>query len=100
MSNNQLLSLLGLCRAAHLCSFGHDAAKASLRARKARLCLLCTDASPRLAREFEFLTGEAKIALRKIPFTSLDIKQATQFKAAVVTIDDKGFADKIAQILT
>jgi len=93
--NQKLLSLLGLCRAASLCSFGHGAAKTSLRAKKARLCLLCGDASPRLVEEFEYLAQAANVPLRKIAATSQDVKHATQYKAAVVTIDDKGFANKI-----
>jgi len=97
---DKLLSLLGLCRAASLASFGHGAAKASLREKKARLCLVCSDASPRLAEEFEYLAGAARVPLRKIEATSLDIKQATQYKAAVLTINDRGFADKIAFLLT
>ena len=98
--NQKLLSLLGLCRAAGLASFGHDAAKAALRERKARLCLVCADASPRLAEEFEHLTQAAGIPLRKIAAASQDIKQATQYKAAVVTINDKGFANKLTALLT
>jgi len=96
----KLLSLLGLCRAARLCSFGHDAAKSALRQGRARLCLLCSDASPRLAEEFRFLAESAKVPLHEIPFTSLDIKHATQYKAAVLTIDDKGFANKITPFIT
>ena len=94
------MSLLGLCRAANRVSFGHDAAKSALRARRAKLCLVCADASPRLAEEFKFLANEANAPLYQIPFTSIDIKQATQYKAAVLTVDDKGFADKIAQLAT
>jgi ribosomal protein L7Ae-like RNA K-turn-binding protein len=97
--NQPLLSLLGLARAASLCSFGHGAAKSSLRGGKARLCLLCGDASPRLAEEFEYLAETANVPLRKIAATSLDIKQATQYKAAVVTVDDKGFANKIIALI-
>ena len=96
--NDKLLSLLGLCRAARLCSFGHDAAKSALRDGRARLCLLCSDASPRLAEEFRYLAGKARVDLHEIPVTSLDVKNATQFKAVVVTVDDKGFANKIAQL--
>jgi len=99
VDNGQLLSLLGLCRAASLCSFGHGAAKAALRERKARLCLLCGDASPRLVEEFAYLAGEAKTPLFRVPVTSQDIKHATQYKAAVLTVNDKGFADKIASLL-
>ena len=103
--HNQLLSLLGLCRAARLCSFGHDAAKAALRehplrGKRAKLCLLCADASPRLREEFKWLAENAGVPLYEIHYTSIDIKQATQFKAVVITIDDKGFANKFASLLT
>jgi ribosomal protein L7Ae-like RNA K-turn-binding protein len=93
------LSLLGLCRAASLCSFGHGAAKDALRSKRARLCLLCGDASPRLVEEFEYLAENANTPLRKITATSLDIKHATQYKAAVLAINDKGFANKITALL-
>ena len=99
VDNGQLLSLLGLCRAASLCAFGHGAAKSALRDRKARLCLLCSDASPRLTEEFEYLAGAANVPLRKIEAASLDIKHATQYKAAVLTINDRGFADKIIALI-
>ena len=97
--NGQLMSLLGLARAASLCSFGHNAAKSALRERHARLCLLCSDASPRLCEEFEYLAKEARVPLLKIPADSAELKQATQFKAAVLTIDGRGFADKIKALL-
>ena len=95
----KLLSLLGLCRAASLCAFGHGAAKSALRDRKARLCLLCSDASPRLAEEFAYLAQTANVPLRNIAATSMEIKQATQYKAAVLTINDRGFADKIIALI-
>ena len=97
--HDQLLSLLGLCRKANLCSFGHDAAKSSLRQRRARLCLLCADAAPRLKEEFRFLAEEAQKPLYEISVTSLDIRRATQYKAAVLTVNENGFADKIAKLL-
>ena len=56
-------------------------------------------ASPRLAEEFRWLAGDANKPLYEIPFDSHDIRQATQYKAAVITINDKGFANKIKQIL-
>jgi len=100
MDATKLLSLLGLCRKANLASFGHDAAKAALRQRRARLCLLCADASPRLKEEFRFLTKEAGKPLREPGITSQDIERATQYKAAVLTINESGFADKIQALLT
>jgi len=97
--NDKLLSFLGLARAARLCSFGHDAAKSALRSGRARLCLLCSDASPRLAEEFQFQAEQAKVPLHRLSITSLDVKQATQYKAAVLTVDDKGFASKILPLI-
>ena len=94
----KLLSLLGLCRAASLASFGHGAAKTALRDKRARLCLICADASPRLAEEFKYLAETANVPLRNIAVTSQDIKHATQYKAAVLTVNDRGFADKIASL--
>ncbi|MCL2446447.1 MAG: ribosomal L7Ae/L30e/S12e/Gadd45 family protein [Oscillospiraceae bacterium] len=99
VDNGQLLSYLGLCRAASLCSFGHDAAKSSLRSGKARLCLLCEDASPRLAEEFIYLAEQARVPLHRLSLTAQDIKAATQYKAAVITVNDKGFAEKIAALM-
>ena len=99
MNIDQVLSLLGLCRAASLCSFGHSASKMALRERKAKLCLVCSDASPRLAEEFQYLAETANVPLRNIAADSLDIKQATQYKAAVITINDKGFANKIIALI-
>ena len=96
---DKLLSLLGLARKANLASFGHDAAKASLRERRAKLCLLCEDASPRLKEEFRTLAEMANRPMHELNVTSLDIKQATQYKAAVLTVNDRGFADRIAKLL-
>jgi len=95
----QLLSLLGLCRKAGLVSFGHDAAKKAVRGRKARLCLLCENASDRLKEEFRRLAAEEKIPLLEPALSSDDLKQATQYSAAVCTIDNPGFAKKIQALI-
>ena len=95
----RVLSLLGLARAANYAAFGHNAAKAAVRERRARICLLCSDASPRLCEEFEYLAQEAGIPLLKIPADSAALKQATQFGAAVLTVNDRGFANKLAAFL-
>lgn len=97
--HDRLLSLLGLARGARLVSFGHDAAKSALRNNRARLCFLCSDASPRLAEEFRYLAQTHNTVLHELALTSLDIKLATQYKAAVFTVDDKGFANKMLQLI-
>ena len=98
-ANQPVFSLLGLCRKASLASFGHDAAKSALRDKKAKLCLICADASPRLKEEFRWLAGNAKVPLRELDATSLEIKAATQYKAAVLTVNNSGFAEKLLALL-
>jgi ribosomal protein L7Ae-like RNA K-turn-binding protein len=78
---------------------GHDAAKGALRRGQAKLCLVCADASARLAEEFRFLAEDTNTPLRRLELTSLDMKAATQYKAVVLTIDNRGFAEKITGIL-
>ncbi|MDR3314800.1 MAG: hypothetical protein LBS96_10175 [Oscillospiraceae bacterium] len=91
----KLLSLLGLCRKANLAGFGHDAAKKALRDKRARLCLLGSEASPRLREEFRALTAEANVPLLELALTAAQIKQAAQVPAGVITINEKGLARKI-----
>ncbi len=94
MNNNKQLSLLGLCKKADKLSLGHDASIGAITARRAKACLLCSDASQRLQTEFERATSydNRNIPLVFTLFTMEDIKSATGRTAAVITINDEGFA--------
>lgn len=96
----RLLSMLGLCRKANRICLGHDAGVDALQARRAKLCLLAADASPRLCREFE---REGNFDNRNVPvmqtaLTMEEIYGATGSRAGVLTILDEGFANKIAEL--
>ncbi|MDR1928094.1 MAG: ribosomal L7Ae/L30e/S12e/Gadd45 family protein [Oscillospiraceae bacterium] len=99
LDEKRALSLLGLCRKAARVSFGHDAAKKALRSKNAKLCLLCADASARLKEEFRGLAEETGVPLRELPFPTAQLKRATQYSAAVLTIDEVGFAAKLKQTI-
>ena len=92
--NDKQLSLLGLCKKADRLSMGHDSSIAAIVHGKAKVCLLCTDASDRLKKEFERATGyeDRNVPLVYMPFTLEDIKNATGRPAGVLTINDEGFA--------
>ena len=90
--NDSALSLLGLCRKAGKLSLGHDACKAALNAGGASLCVICSDASKRLNEEISALAENAGVKIFDVSYSMLDIKNATNFKAAVFTVDDEGFA--------
>lgn len=93
-NNKKQLSLLGLCKKANKLSMGHDACIGSIVMSRAKACLLCSDASQRLKAEFERATSydNRNIPLVFLPFTMEDIKNATGRPAAVITINDQGFA--------
>lgn len=93
-NSKKQLSLLGLCKKADKLSMGHDACIGSITVARAKACLLCSDASQRLKAEFERATSydNRNIPLVFLPFTMEDIKNATGRTAAVITINDQGFA--------
>ncbi len=90
--NDSALSLLGLCRKAGKLSLGHDACKSALNAGTAHLCVICSDASDRLKEEISSLSEKAGVKTFDVTYSMMDIKCATNFKAAVFTVDDEGFA--------
>ena len=99
--NPKLLSLLGMCRRASRLSCGHDAAKGAILSKKAKLCLISSDASERLVREMQ---REAEFENRSIPVRVLcsdmdEIGLATGLKSAVITVNDEGFAKTMLGLL-
>lgn len=97
--NDSFLNLLGLCRKAGKLGLGHDACKESIKFSTARLLLICSDASERLADEMESLARENGIKTYSIKYNMLDIKQALSFKAAVITVNDGGFSQSLIKKL-
>lgn len=96
MMNDRALGLLGIARRAGRLSLGHDAAKGAVLTGKARLCLLSSDASERLEREFTRMTREKKgVPLKRTRYTMEQIHRAVGARAGVLTVDDDGFAEKL-----
>ena len=103
MMHNRLHGLLGLaCRAGKL-ALGHDAAVEAVHTGRAALCLLATDASERLCAEFLRETQQfahTKIPLLRTDYTMEQLGQSIgQRKTAVLTVNDRGFADRITELI-
>jgi len=81
-------------------SAGHDGAFDSISKNKAKLCLLSSDASQRLKKEFEatVVFENRNVPLIYLDYTMEQIQMATGSKAAVITINDKGFARKLIEL--
>lgn len=97
---DKILNSLGLCKKAGLLSVGHDASFESIGKGKAKLCLLSADASQRLKSEFEatVVYNGRNVPLINTDYTMEEICKATGSKAAVLTINNQGFAKKILEL--
>ena len=98
---DKLLSLLGLARRAGRLACGHDAAVEAIVKNRAFLCLCSADASERLERE---LRHACTFEQKHIPFARLNVpmaalSKAIGTKATVVTVNDRGFAERLAALL-
>lgn len=95
--NEKIFPLLGFARKAGKLSVGHDAAICAIVKNKAKLCFVCDDASDRLKKEFSHACGfEGKnIVLVFADCKMQELSKAIGTKAAVLTVDDEGFANRI-----
>ena len=98
--NDRLLSLLGIARRARRLSVGHDASIEAIVKNKAELCILCADASDRLKKEMRHAcTYKGKnVAVLTLDCDILTLSGAIGTKAAVLSVNDKGFAGRIASL--
>lgn len=101
MPEQKIFSMLGLARRAGKLSMGHDMAQQAIKKGKAEMLLLCCDASPRLAAEFEKTINLQKkeIPVFKTDITMNEIHFSTGYKAGIMTVDDENFAKKIISLL-
>ncbi len=90
-------SLLGLAVRAGKVSFGHDAVKQNIRQKNAFVLLFSTDASSRLREEMKGLG--ASLPVIELPFDSTQVAARFGKKAAVLTVNDPGFAKGLCQSL-
>lgn len=98
--NEKILSLFGLARRAGMLSPGHDAAIESIVKNKAKLCVLCDDASERLEREMKHACSfeNKNIPVLKADFKMNELSKAIGTKAAVITINDEGFSKRLSAL--
>ena len=99
MHKEKTLSMLGMARKAGKLSMGHDMADKSIKAHKARLVILCSDASKRLCEEFKKKVENEDIPLIITEISMNEIHFSTGYKAGVMTLDDENFAKRVIELL-
>lgn len=92
--NDKFLSLLGMARRSGRVSLGHDAVINSIVRSRAKLCVMSKEASERLQREIKHAcTYENKnIPVIVTDYSLMELSSAVGSKAAVISVDDEGFA--------
>ena len=100
MMQDKRLSLLGMCRRAGRLLWGHDTCLLSVKRGSAVLCLLAADVSDRQKRDLQYAADHADIApqIVQTPYTMQQIKDAAGCFAGVLTIEDEGFAKRLAEL--
>ncbi len=97
--NDKFLSFLGIIRRSGKMSTGHDAAINSIVKNKAKLCIISHEGSDRLKKEMEHACNfeNKNIPFMVVDYSVFEIANAIGIKAAVVTVDDEGFAKALKE---
>ncbi len=100
--NDKFLSLLGMARRSGKLSTGHDAVISSVVKSKARLVILSSEGSDRLKNEISHACsyGGKNIPVLFTDYTTGELSKAIGIKAAVISLDDEGFAKAAADKYT
>ena len=92
MSN--LTGLLTICRKAGRLVMGFDPMKDALAEGKACAVIVASDISPKTEKEVRFFSGKKNIPVARTAMTLDEVYFTIGKKAGILTICDKGFAEK------
>lgn len=100
--NDKFLSLLGMARRSGKLSTGHDAVISSVVKNKAKLVVVSAEGSDRLKKEITHACsyGGKNIPVLFTSYSTSELSQAIGIKAAVISLDDEGFAKAAADKYT
>ena len=96
--NDKLLPFLGLCRRANKLCYGFDAVIKSVTQKKAKLILFASDVSPHTKSDVEKVCEKENVKTLTLDFCKEDISLTIGKYAAVVSITDSGFANRICEL--
>lgn len=97
--NDRILSFLGLCRRAKKLVIGAETAEKSVREGKSLLVLYASDAAPNSLKRVRRACGEQGVAVRQLHCDKQALSLALGRLSAVVSVEDRGFADRLCQML-
>lgn len=96
---SRLLGMIGLARRAGRLNYGFDAALKDIEAGKTKAVLLSNDASPRTADKIRGACERCGVEYAVMSIPKAELGQAIgKGDIAVMTINDKSFADRILEL--
>ncbi len=98
MSNDPILSYLGLARKAGKLSVGFAASKESCQRGKAKFVAIASDISAKSEKEIRYFSG-GKIPVERIPYTIFEVSAKIGIKAGIVAVCDEGFANALTKAI-
>lgn len=99
MTNDPVLSRLGLARKAGKLTVGFAASKEACVSGKAQLVVVASDISDKSFKEIKYFSG-GEIPVSRVTHTILEISHSVGIKCGIVAVCDDGFAKAIMQALT
>ena len=96
MSNDAILSYLGLARKAGKLSTGFAASKEACLKHKAKFIAVASDISEKSEKEIRYFSG-GKIPVERIPYTIIEVSAKIGIKAGIVAVCDEGFAEALVK---
>ena len=97
--NDRILSLLGLCRRAGKLVIGSDPCSDSMAKSKAKLILYANDFSQNSLKPVLLQAHKQNVRVLEVNRTKDEISFSLGKLCGVLSVGDKGFADKLAMLI-
>lgn len=97
--NDRLLSFLGICRRAGKLVIGFDPLKDAVEQSKALLVLVASDISGNTLKKVNTVTTGGNVPCYTVNRTKDEISFSLGKTCACLAVIDKGFADKLTQLI-
>ncbi len=96
---DKLLNFLGICRRAGKLAVGNDVVIDAVRGGEAKLVMLCSDISPNTEKKLRKTIDESGVRILRLNRSKEELGFAIGKFAAVTAATDKGFADKLCELI-
>jgi len=98
LNNNKFLSFLGICRRAGKMTLGFDSVLKSVAEKESCLILLASDIAKNTEKNLNEKLSQSTVKVIKLPYGKEELYRSVGKPVGIISINDKGFADKITQL--